>query len=95
MVDGLRARRRQSRATALTELAISERSVEPQEEQALLRKQLLDCSLRGLPRRHRLVIVLRYFEGLSMEQVGSCLGITEARVSQLHARALVALHDRI
>jgi RNA polymerase sigma factor (sigma-70 family) len=91
MVDGLRQRRRQLRATPCTDWAISEFSFDPHIEQSQARRELLTGALRALSRRARLAVLLYYSEGLSMRVVGGCLGITEARVSQLHQRAMIKL----
>ncbi|WP_286846244.1 MULTISPECIES: sigma-70 family RNA polymerase sigma factor [Aminobacterium] len=48
-------------------------------------------ALEKLPERERFVISLYYYEGLTLKEIGSVLGVTESRVSQLHGKALVAL----
>lgn len=35
-----------------------------------------------------------YIEGLTMAQVGGVLGVTESRVCQIHAKAVVGLRSR-
>jgi len=42
-------------------------------------------ALKGLPRRRREVVVLRYYEGLSLADIATALGVTEGTVkSTLH-----------
>ncbi len=43
---------------------------------------------RGLCTAHRLIIVLYYYEGMKMEQIGRTLGLSESRVSQLHKQII-------
>jgi RNA polymerase sigma factor for flagellar operon FliA len=49
--------------------------------------QIMNC----LPERQRLVLWLYYFEGLTMKEVGQVLKVKEARVSQLHSKAITTL----
>ena len=51
----------------------------------------LGTAVTQLPVRERHIIVSYYFEGASFKDIGRALGISEPRVSQLHARALEKL----
>lgn len=55
---------------------------------------LLD-SVKSLPDRLRRVVVGYFFEELSMQELGDELGVSESRVSQLRAEALLLLKDGI
>ena len=44
-----------------------------------------------LPTRERQVIALYYVEELTMKEIGSVLGVTESRVSQIHTQAIIRL----
>jgi len=46
-----------------------------------------------LPERHRLVIVGYFLEGRKSQDLAQLLGVTESRISQLRAEALVLLRD--
>ncbi|MEW6178955.1 MAG: FliA/WhiG family RNA polymerase sigma factor [Chloroflexota bacterium] len=69
-----------------------ERQVDPQELSADedLRHQLADA-IRKLPEREQLVLSLYYYDELNFKEIGKVLGISESRVCQLHARALINL----
>lgn len=54
------------------------------------RDQILRA-LRRLPPRERVVVVLRFFEELSQQEVGRRLGISQMHVSRLQAQALRSL----
>lgn len=52
---------------------------------------LLSHAIEGLPERQKLVLWLYYFEELTMKEVGAVLKVNEARISQLHSKAIVTL----
>ena len=55
--------------------------------------QLLAHALDKLPVRERKVVGMHYFEGARFKDIGAELGVSEPRVSQLHARALGRLRN--
>lgn len=62
--------------------------------QALLSRERADLvadAIANLPEKERTVIALYYHEGITMKEAGAVLGLTESRVSQLHAQALLRL----
>ncbi len=50
--------------------------------------QDLARAVQGLPDRERLVVSLYYVEKLTMREIAEVLGVSETRVSQLHAQAV-------
>lgn len=52
-------------------------------------------SLAELSEREREIIRLYYFEGKNIREVGARLGVSEARISQLHTRSLNKLRERM
>lgn len=48
-------------------------------------------AIRQLPQREQLVLSLYYHEELTLKEIGKVMGITESRVCQLHARAILNL----
>ncbi len=58
-------------------------------------KERLATAILALPERERHVIVLYYAEGLRLKEIGAILEITESRVSQLHARAILQLNRAV
>jgi RNA polymerase sigma factor for flagellar operon FliA len=51
--------------------------------------------IRALPETERRVVTLYYREGLLLREIGTLLGVTESRVSQIHSRALTRLHEML
>jgi len=58
------------------------------------RELLTDHITRGLSREERLVLVLYYFEEMTMAEIGSVLDLSESRVSQIHKEILQRLRQR-
>ena len=54
-------------------------------------KQQLARAIAELPEKERQVLVLYYFQELTMKEVGAKLGVGESRVSQIHSTAVVRL----
>ncbi len=52
-------------------------------------------AIMALPERERLVIALYYYEELTLREIGEVLGVTESRVSQLHAKAALRLRSKL
>ncbi len=49
---------------------------------------------RDLAREERLVLILYYFEGMTMAEIGAVLDLSESRVSQIHKEILTRLRQR-
>ena len=58
------------------------------------RESLMEA-VAGLPERDRVIVALYYFEGLTLAEIGQVLGVTTARVSQLHTRVTLSLRARL
>ena len=48
-----------------------------------------------MPERERKVIVLYYYEELTLKEVSHILGVSESRVSQLHTKGLQKMKKRL
>ena len=58
-------------------------------------KQGMLAAVALLPEQERLVISLYYFEGLTMREIGTMRGVSESRISQLHAKAVLDLRAQL
>jgi RNA polymerase sigma-70 factor (sigma-E family) len=64
-------------------------------EEPVTDRMALTAALAGLPPRQRAVVVLRFFNDLSVEQTAAELGCTAGTVKSQTARALATLRDVI
>lgn len=58
-------------------------------------KLALGKAIDGLPEKERLVVTLYYYEELTMKEAGAVLNLTESRVCQLHAQAMLRLKGKL
>ena len=54
-------------------------------------KTLLVSGIRSLPERETMVITLYYYEEMTMREIGEIFSLTESRICQIHASALLHL----
>ena len=60
----------------------------------IAREFLTDYITKGLTREERLVLILYYYEELTMAEIGLVLDLSESRVSQIHKDVLHRLRQR-
>ncbi len=58
-------------------------------------KEIMAKALGDLPKKEKEVMVLYYYEELTLREIGEVLGVVESRVSQLRSAALVRLRARM
>ena len=58
-------------------------------------RQILAGAINRLPDREKLVLTLYYYEGLTLNDIGRVLGITESRVCQIHTKAVLQLRSKL
>jgi RNA polymerase sigma factor FliA len=54
-------------------------------------ESLLGQEIDRLPEKQKLVLSLYYYEDMNMKEIAEVLGITEARISQIHSQAVLSL----
>jgi RNA polymerase sigma factor for flagellar operon FliA len=59
------------------------------------RKDLKELMTKGLSRAERLIIILYYFEEMTMKEIGATLDLSESRVSQMHSSILARLRAQM
>ena len=55
------------------------------------RKDIKDLITKGLSRAERLIVILYYYEEMTMKEIGATLDLSESRVSQMHSSILARL----
>ena len=58
-------------------------------------KKMLEQALELLTEKERKVIVLYYYEDLTLKEISNILEVSESRISQLHTRALQKMRGRL
>jgi len=59
------------------------------------RKDLKSLITRGLTRAERLILILYYYEEMTMKEIGMTLDLSESRVSQMHSAILTRLKEQL
>lgn len=59
------------------------------------KRDVMKLVTKGLNRNERLIIILYYYEELTMKEIGSTLGLSESRVSQMHSSIVARLKDQL
>lgn len=63
---------------------------EEQMEEKDVKKELHNA-LKRLPERERMIMVLYYHENMTLKEIGEMIDVSESRVCQLHAQAIMKL----
>jgi len=79
----------------LSELIASDSQTPPEKLEWKERVERLTQAIHELPEREKQIIVMYYYEELYMAEMARILGISEARVSQLHTRAIYNLSRKL
>ena len=58
-------------------------------------KELVIKGINELPEKEKKVLILYYYEDLTLKEIGEVLNVTESRVSQLHTKAIVRLRAKL
>jgi RNA polymerase sigma factor for flagellar operon FliA len=61
----------------------------------LQRKDVMEMVTKELTLKERLIVLLYYFEELTMREIGLVLDLSESRVCQLHTRILARLKGKL
>ncbi len=56
-------------------------------------KRELEYALKKLPERERMLLVFYYHENMTLKEIGEAINVSEARVCQLHAQAIMKLRN--
>jgi RNA polymerase sigma factor for flagellar operon FliA len=59
------------------------------------KNDLMRLVTKGLNRNERLIIILYYYEELTMKEIGQTLDLSESRVSQMHSSIVQRLQEQL
>ncbi len=63
-------------------------------EKSELRRVIVE-TINELPDKEKKVLVLYYYEDLTLKEIGKVLDVTESRISQLHTKAISRLRSKL
>ena len=58
-------------------------------------KRVIVEAIDELPEKEKKVLILYYYEDLTLKEIGHVLGVTESRISQLHTKAIMRLRAKL
>ncbi len=58
-------------------------------------RRVIMQAIQELPDKEKKVLVLYYYEDLTLKEIGKILQVTESRISQLHTRAIMRLRAKL
>ncbi len=58
-------------------------------------KRVIVQAINELPDKEKKVLVLYYYEDLTLKEIGQVLEVTESRISQLHTKAIMRLRAKL
>jgi RNA polymerase sigma factor for flagellar operon FliA len=69
------------------------RTSDPTDE--IQRRDLKSLITKGLTRAERLILILYYYEEMTMKEIGATLDLSESRVSQMHSSIIMRLKAQL
>ncbi len=63
--------------------------------QIMQQQDVLEVIARNLTKKERLIIIMYYYEGLTMREIGDIMSLTESRVCQIHSNVMSRLKNQL
>ncbi|WP_273380723.1 FliA/WhiG family RNA polymerase sigma factor [Symbiobacterium thermophilum] len=83
-------------STALGDRVADDEAADPERESELAeRREVLARAIASLSEQEQLVLALIYQEGLIAKEVSEVLGVSQARISQVHSKAILRLRGKL
>jgi RNA polymerase sigma factor FliA len=58
-------------------------------------RDVLELITRNLTKKERLIVIMYYYEGLTMREIGEIMELTESRVCQIHSNVMARLKAQL
>ncbi len=75
------------------EILADKKSLDPM--LVIQQKDVLDTITRNLTKKERLIVIMYYYEGLTMREIGEIMELTESRVCQIHSNVMSRLKTQL
>lgn len=75
-----------------SEIIADRRTGTPLDE--LHRRDVIEVLTRNLSHKEKRIVIMYYYEGLTMKEIGRILDLTESRVCQIHSNVIMRLRDQ-
>lgn len=69
------------------------RSTDP--TRSIQRKDIMKLVTKGLSQNERLILIMYYYEEMTMKEIGATLDLSESRVSQMHTSVVRRLQEQL
>ena len=63
--------------------------------ECLNQRDVIEALTRNLSQKEKRIVIMYYYEGLTMKEIGKILDLTESRVCQIHTNVLMRLKEQI
>lgn len=81
---------------SLMDMVEDKNSPDPQGEyEASELRRRLASAIASLPEREKLLVALYYHENMTLKEIGEVISVSESRVCQLHAQAILRLRSKL
>ena len=58
-------------------------------------RKVVASAIQELPEKEKKVLILYYYEDLTLKEIGEVLEVTESRISQMHTKAILRLRTKL
>ena len=79
----------------LTKMQMVENAKGKSPSEDIQRRELVEHLTRGLSRKEKLILVLYYYEELTMREIGAIIDLSESRVCQIHSKIVMRLQHQL
>jgi RNA polymerase sigma factor FliA len=76
-----------------SEIIADQRGVSPVE--FVHRRDVIEVLTRNLSQKEKRIVIMYYYEGLTMKEIGKILDLTESRVCQIHSNVILRLKEQV